>query len=734
MLPLSALSLIAVVSAAASADLRESFADPPPEFRPTIITHGYLLNQPNGLAGLRAKRSGGAVIDVGITPGSKDQGLEGEVHTNPTYLNDPERFAAMRGVMNDLHAAGEPIWIYDELAYPSASAGGHVIDGHPEYAPEVIGCRVLKPSGDGAVDIAPAQGNIYACYAAPLTEGVFDLGKAIDLSAKAKAGPFAWNPPGPEWAVCALDHYFPDTWKRHNIYRRFVNIMNREAIARFIEVTHERYAKELGPQLAQVFSFFTDEPQLGSVENWSAGLVECEPMAPWCPGFAETFKAKKGYDLGPILPALFLDVGPATPKYRYDFYDAQSDIVAENYFEQVEAWCHAHGTLSSGHLLLEESLLLHLMFSGSMMKDWAHMDLPGVDLLLGAPYKTMPGWEAGRFPVPEDFSNKMASSVAHLREKRGTFSESFALAKISPRAARGVAAWQYAGGVTHMTTYTIQSQFSNEEYAGFSDFTGRLALLARRGRHVADVALLVPEPAIWASYTPPNGGRFGRYIDCNPVPARIDQTFRACCHTLGERHRDFDCFDDGLLLDAAIKDGRLHLAGESFAFLIVPEAHMMRRDIAEKIAQFSEHGGHVVFVGRLPFQTPDKGSDPDITVLIEALMAKHPERVRHIAEAAQFGQAIDWMAQRVPPVLMWDGPSGVRILHRRESGREIILLANPGKGEAQGNLRLAATGRASLWSPETGDVQDLGPQAPASPLSVGIPAESARFIILEAGS
>ncbi len=181
-------------------------------------------------------------------------------------------------------------------------------------------------------------------------------------------------------------------------------------------------------------------------------------------------------------------------------------------------------------MLLEESLLFHVMFSGSMMKNWARMDLPGVDLLGASPYKTMAGWEQGQL-VAEDFSCKMASSVAHLTRKQGVFTESLALAhKVGLRQILGVAAWQFAGGITHMSTYTIQQELSAEDYAKFSDFVGRMALLARRGRHVADIAVLVPEASVWASYTPPDRGRFQGYFACNAEPLAIDRVFRETCH------------------------------------------------------------------------------------------------------------------------------------------------------------------------------------------------------------
>ena len=54
----------------------------------------------------------------------------------------------------------------------------------------------------------------------------------------------------------------------------------------------------------------------------------------------------------------------------------------------------------------------------------------------------------------------------------------------------------------------------------------------------------------------------------------IDRVFRDTCHTLLQHQRDFDCLGEDLLAQATIADGRLQLADESFAVLILPEVRM----------------------------------------------------------------------------------------------------------------------------------------------------------------
>ncbi len=715
----------------AQTQLADSFHSPPPEFRPLIITHSMPLNRDDATEWLAARRTGGAVIDVGVTPGSKDVG--GERWNNPTYLNDPARFEKLRNAIRRMKQEGQRIWLYDELGYPSGSAGGRVLDGHPKFQVEVVGCRTT-PIGPGEpIEITPDLGPVVACYALPDRDGTLDLDGAVHLTARAQTGKFEWKAPDDgQWSVCLFERFQPDTWRRHNIPRRNVNILDRRVVSRFLELTHDRYATELGSQLADVDLFFTDEPQFGSAEHWSGGNAECVPMIQWCDELPVAFGENKGYALVDVLPALFHPVGPKTSKYRYDFYDLQSDLLAENFFGQIEDWCHQHKVASSGHMLLEESLLFHVMFSGSMMKNWARMDLPGVDLLRASPYKTMAGWERGQFPVPEDFSCKMASSVAHLTGKQGVFTESFALAsKVGLRSILGVAAWQFSGGVTHMSTYTIQQELSAEDYARFSDFVGRMAVLTRRGRHVADLAVLVPEASVWASYTPPDQGRFQGYFNRNPEPLAIDRVFRETCHALSCHQRDYDCLSEQLLEQAKIDDGQLILADEQFRALVLPEPRMLSRKSLEKVRAFLKSGGNCVVVGSLPAQTPTHGDDPQITRDVEQLLADFPESLIHLADSRQLETLIAWINKRVPPEVTWSGPGTVRLLRRQESKREILLIANPSNKDADGKLTVPMSGEASVWNPETGTIRAVGTVANGQEMPLLVPAQSARFVVVE---
>ncbi len=748
------------------------FIDPPATYRAKPILHSYPLDT-DSMEWLRQRHAGGTVLEVGVTPGS--QNLDGQSCNNPTYLNDPQRFTKLKSQLEQMHAAGFKTWIYDELGYPSGNAGGLVLAEHPEYQAQLVGAQLLRCHRGETLEMVPKQGTLVACFALPIVidrgeqkngeqksayipnynpsfngvEVSLEAGKDLTNTADSEHRIRFTAPDDTDYVLCLLERYPSEAWKRHDVHRQNANIMDRDAMRRFIEVTHERYADALGESLNQVEAFFTDEPQLGSADYWGGnGLPECLPAIQWCDEFPLAFSTKYAHDLVALLPSLFLNVGNKTSYYRYQIYDVQSDLIARNYFEQIQDWCHTHQIASTGHLLLEESLLFHLMFTGSACKNFRYMDLPGVDLLGAPAYHTMPGWSFEAFP--EDYSCKLASSIAHLSDKHGVFTESFAVSKNATlRQILGVAAWQFAGGVTHFTTYTIQQELSAEDYAKFSDFVGRMATLCRRGKHVADVAILIPEASVWATYTPVTGGTFARYQECNPEALMIDSVFRDTCFAFSRRQRDFDIVDEAFLHTATIENGQLCIGDEKFSVLVVPESRMISSKTMDKIEAFTASGGGVAWVGTLPEQTSEVGFDPQITERVQKSIDLHLDTICHIEQQGvqnvssrrsmediqvnrdKLDELVSWIETKNPADIDWNGPGGIRILRRDEPHRSIILVANPDKHEAVGTLSVSFSGESSIWNPETGEINPYGQVDKKTPISIHIPSESARFIVIE---
>jgi hypothetical protein len=707
----------AAVSCLAGTVTEDLFRNPPPAYRPLIIQHSGAIRKADAMPWLRERRGGGYVLDAGgnKTPAGDDV-VSGETFINPTYLQVPENFRKLEKLIGQLKADGRQAWIYDEYAYPSGSAGGLVLKDNPGHAAKVLSCRFFK-NGD---EIIPGEGaSVFLCVALPQKRKGLDLSRAEDLTDEARQGRFVFDESG-TWKICLFEISFSDAWKGHNMSRRLLNVLDRDAVSAFIETTHKKYAQELGPVLKQIDAFFTDEPQFGSAEFWGkGGRKEADPMVQWTDELVSAFEKKTGYPLQTALPALFMDVGELTAKYRYDFYDVQSDLMAENYFGQIQDWCHAHGTLSSGHMLLEESLLFHVMFSGSAFKNWEREDLPGMDLLGAMPYRSMAfHWEPKNLTFKEDLSCKMVSSVAHLMDKPGVFSESFATAtEATLRDVMGSTGWQFSEGITHQFTYTIQNDFSAEEYAAYSDFAGRLALFARRGAPVSEIAVLAPEASVWAAYNPPGGSGFERYFKDNRQAAKIDDGFRRVCQALLASQKQFECISESLLRTCEVRGGRLQIGSMSFSTLILPEMHFIAPGVLEKLEDFAASGGTIQFVGTLPGQDAELGTSSRVEKQIEDLIKKRSKTVAFVG-----GTPVD-----LPPgEVVWSGSDAVRMLVKKDGGETFVILSNPSESPVRGTLSFPTPGKIELWDPESGECVE----AAGNPVAVEMGGQTARIITL----
>ena len=88
-------------------------------------------------------RIGGLVIDVGAHTPPKT--INGEKLINYDFLKNKERWERFTLLLNSLPKKSL-VWIYDELGYPSASAGGLVLKDNPEFAAKVLQCKIVKSS------------------------------------------------------------------------------------------------------------------------------------------------------------------------------------------------------------------------------------------------------------------------------------------------------------------------------------------------------------------------------------------------------------------------------------------------------------------------------------------------------------------------------------------------------------------------------------------------------------
>ncbi len=225
---------------------------------------------------------------------------------------------------------GMIVHLYDEGMYPSGSAHGQVVDGHPEFLAR--GLEMRKIIRGEKIILAKHE----KCIAI-LPEGIFEA-EPFDDQFPESGYIFVITPSN---GTIRGVHEGEDD--RQPLAPKASDILNFDAVKRFIELTHERYYNELKEFFGTTIqAFFTDEPNI-------LGRYAKSGLKPWTDGIEKDFINLKGYDIIPYLPALWLEIGPQTDKIRRDYEDVIAMRLNKSFYQQISEWCAEHNIALTGH-------------------------------------------------------------------------------------------------------------------------------------------------------------------------------------------------------------------------------------------------------------------------------------------------------------------------------------------------------------------------------------------------
>ena len=426
---------------------------------------------------------------------------------------------------------GLRIWIYDENGYPSGTAGGKVLRGHPEL--EAVGLKkmtILKPQDPLVISPPDPRAVLFAVYGLKFDGSREPVAtEAVGSGSRVAAG-----------SLKSVEVYFvaPLYERTHAVgnfsgARRYVNLMNKKAVNRFLSLTHTKYHAKIPPDLREhVEAFFTDEPSLMaqaydarpfSVEDLFADdpellaeafetpppvLIEDPfdpdmplfPSVPWCDEMEIEFLNDHGYALAGRVPELFAGQGNAERSVRRDFWRTVSRLYEKAFADQMANVCEALGIDCSGHFLGEESLLQQVVLHGDLIQSLKHFHRPGIDLL---------SCSLELFP-DHILTHKSALSASFFGSGKGVMSETSNFIEMYGRHKRTlslpeikcVLALQYLLGVRDFIMLFEARRFGPGEYREINDFAAMLVETGRDREYRPKVALYFPIELAWEQYWP----------------------------------------------------------------------------------------------------------------------------------------------------------------------------------------------------------------------------------------
>lgn len=546
---------LSMMSGAAATDWpdawRTAWENPPAELRPLQIVHGIPENQATleGMAAYRNTGLGGIVCNVNFNE----------------YMRNETHWATFLKAVEASHSSGLVTWIYDEDGYPSASAGGLVLEANPDLEALVLAYDASRPDP-------------------------FVLRRAYEF-----------------------------THASNNFYakRRYPNLLEDAATRLFLEKTHDAYAKRLGENLNRcTTAFFTDEPSLMAVDLGPLDKgrtvdapdphIKPLPTVPWCSDLPKVYQERYGQDLISQRLSLFQGDSDQDQQVRQQFWKLVAELVAERFTGRIQEWCHAHKVASSGHSLHEESLVHHAPLYGDSLLCLSRMDIPGMDMLSSKPNNVVlggsrnhTGWMAALLPASAAFFNggrKIMTEVSDFAEG----------GKASLQEMLATAAWQAAFGVTEFTSYyansmkrildTSGSEWSleaQESYKRWCDIIGRTNALLREARPAPRTLLYYPIYDVWTDYRPVAGP-----LKLDQQPERLQKTARAFA-CLGRQlimnQTPFVLVDPVWLAEGEVSDTKtLRIRGHEFDALLIPAASALPKDVINVVDRFQTAGGQVI--------------------------------------------------------------------------------------------------------------------------------------------
>jgi len=684
-----------------------------------------------------------------------DHGVYGAYAHNRDGLETPYLSEAWwQAVGEALEAAREyrfSLCMVDEFEWPSGEARDYWMEG-------INKSRVVAANPDFHIhrlhpEETPVHGPRRVRIPLPAKPVAVVAGKQIGYEAldgdSLKSIPFEngakeveWDVPDGEWIVFTYGVEVAIGQPDHGT----VDLMSREAIAKFIEIYYEEFHRRYGEYFGNAMpaTFADHEGDYGA-------------KLPWTPALLETFRRKAGYPLESCLPALTHDIGSRTEKVRCDLLDTVSELYSDNFFKQVTDWCHGHHLEHSGHVW-EESLFFGPSEQGDFFRILRSMSNPGCDTLVE--------WGRQSVWLKENASVADFEGRHVVCENQGVQGED---SYLSPEGMRRVSnclgAWNIGEFIPHAFDYDLSrinfppDWFRSQPYLpwfrAYADLMRRISFVNRESHHVADIVVLYPQVSIWGQSSPAfrsenmgdlldNSSWSGDAVDTNDQYAQLKLR-------LTEERLDFKVADDYYMGESRIEGNLLRISDSKFKVLILPPMSTVRRSTAERARDFFKAGGAVIALRRLPTTSTESGRDDQVLKAIweETFDIRPTLKAYRLKRNANGGRAyfvpgsvpnlLETLRDAIDPdVKVMEGAADhLYALHKIKEEVHLYWVVNDTPAARTNVLQLRAIGRPERWNAHTAErtplfYQSLGDRT-AVRLSLG-PWDAAYVVFDAAGS
>jgi hypothetical protein len=455
-------------------------------------------------------------------------------------------------------------WFYDEDKWPSGFAGGAVPLKNEEFHAHCL-MRLNKSRQ------VPERGTVIS------SDSMYNY-----VSYSAKSG---------------------NAWFNGTCY---VDLLNPEMVKEFINSSYVPYAERYREYFGNVAKgIFTDEPQVMPITD----DVKHDGALPFSPVLIERFKKDHGYDLPPVLGALF-ESTPGNEAIRLDYFRTLSMQMEASFSGQIGKFCASRNIMFTGHYNGEEGLTSVRNNVGDLMLQMRNMQQPGIDHL-------------GLHIDGALYAARNNSSVSNQYGITRRLSEAYGISgqNMSFEDRAWIASWHTLNGINHICPHlalysmkgtrkrdyppTLSSQQPYWEYNKLlEDYVARLCYLTTIGKYAAEFLVINPLESEYIE----GGANLKTWTERQSRILNLLQI-------LQETHRDYDLGDEQIMSEiASLKGKSIKVGKQTYKAVILPYMLTIRESTLNLLQRFAARGGKILAT-EMPLYVDGKEDAAKLAVL-----------------------------------------------------------------------------------------------------------------------
>ena len=539
---------------------------------------------------------------------------------------------------------GMKVILYDEGMYPSGSAHGMIVKKHPDFASRGIRC---EESTKSVPCLSEGERLVFTFTAKKISDNALDRASIKEYKGGAldDGCVFLHLIEGFSHGHIRGIHIGEDDWENPP---SAADILRRESVECFIELTHERYYNALSKYFGNtVIGIFTDEPSV-------LGRGEDKRMNEWTIGFAQELKNVGVYSCDIV--AMWYDVGEETAKIRKKYAKAVCNRLENSFYKPLFEWCNKHNIALVGHPRKSADI--------GFLK---YFHIPGQDLVF-------------RKVAPEDdkaiggidsIQAKCSSDAARHRGQRRNLNECFACGgrngiewAFNADDMKWTMDWLFVRGVNmlvpHAFFYSLDGErrfgerppdvgFNNiwwKYYGIISDYMKRMSFMMTDSVNVTNIAIL---------------------CESNRLPIDIAKP-------LYENQIEFNYLEEELINDGScdIGGGKIKIKSQCYDTLIIDDVSL----ISQEIKDFASDGGKVI-----------------------AYNPTGAELSKNIISVASFKDIPAYLKR---DLVVYPSHNDLRVSHIVKNGEHFYVLVNEGEAPIIGDVTILADSSISVFDPWEG--------------------------------